>query len=192
MYRRFRSTAGPSERELPRDELALRQSVAEVVGRTLHIRQMSSSDVFRCMPNWRSGELTKLKTGEIGKFGSTKLLTLAQAVGVKLRVDAVPADAHDREPDLRLRRLFRELAAADHACHAALPDIGVRTYPLAHVATRAAGTMCLHAVEAIRRNPQLWHRVSLLFSACLFPRRSCWSAWRRSPSRFRARSISCA
>ena len=70
----------------------------------------------------------------------------------------IPADCQSRLRTEPYGGLFRALRLAGEACRKALPDIGQRTYPIAHTLANTASLTCLLLIEAIRRNPHFADR----------------------------------
>lgn len=158
----------PGVPRAPEAAVMLREALAEAVVRAIWLRDMTAGDITKLMSSIRSCELANLRSGDITKFGANRLANLAAATGCSVRIDVIPPAVPERSPDARTGALFRKLDEADAACRDALPHIGQRSYPLAAVAVRQAGTACALAVEAIRRNPWFWHREAESFSGLLF------------------------
>lgn len=157
----------PGVPRVPEAAVMLREALAEAVVRAIWLRDMTAGDVSRLVSSIRSCELANLRSGDITKFGANRLANLASSTGCSVRIEVIPPAVPERAPDARTSALFTKLDEADRACQEALEHVGPRSYPLAAVAVRQAGTACALAVEAIRRNPWFWHREAESFSSML-------------------------
>jgi hypothetical protein len=166
--RRERTELHEAVPHVPEAALRFREAMAEAVVRSMWLQDLTSTDIRKHLSGFRSCELGKLKAGDVSTFGANKLMTLAQLMKCKFRLDVIPPASPARAPDDRIGILFRLLGETDDACQAAYEEVGARSYPLTRVAVRQAGTQCMLAIDAIRRGPEFWYREGLLFSAMLF------------------------
>lgn len=158
----------PGIPQIPAVATQLREAAAEAVVRTLWLEDLNSGDVTRRLSSIRSCEIAAMKAGDTKNFGLNRIINLATQIGCRFRLDVIPPTAEHKAPSERIGLLFRKLGEASAACEPAEAAVGQRTYPLARIAVRTAGTACALAVEGIRRNPHFWHREAFLFSSMLF------------------------
>lgn len=160
---------GGKSTQIPESSRSLRRQLVDASVRSMHLQNLRSYELTRRYASLRAGEIGGLRSGRYEKFGLNRLLTLHERLKSKFRFHVLLPACPEREKDPCLQKLFRALADVDDACELAAESLGERSNPIAKVAVLNAGTVCMLAVEAIRKAPPAsWRREAPALAAQLF------------------------